>query len=174
MSRLLFLIISLLLIAACKPTIERSKEDYNPQTSQERLENDMKSLITKSDEPIVIFGSKKKPGETGGGSALSNTYLWKASIESISFMPLISTDANSGVILTDWYSAPETPNEKFKFNILVLSPELQITSLKVTAFKQVQSTSGQWRSANVNKDLVRNIEDNILKKAIAMKAKAGN
>lgn len=174
MYRILFLITGLLFITACSANIERSKEDYSPQTSEERRENDMKSLITKSDEPIVVFGSKKKSGEVGSfGSGISNTYIWKAALEGVSFMPLISVDSNSGIILTDWYSTPEAPNEKFKFNILILSPELQISSLKVTAFKQVQTSSGQWRAANVSKDLVLNIEDNILKKAIAMKAKAG-
>jgi hypothetical protein len=174
MTRIFLLLISILTISACSGKIQRTEQDYHPQTSEERLENDMKSIVTKSDEPIVIFGGKKNSGENGGGSGMSNTYIWKSALESISFMPLASVDAHSGVILTDWYSSPETPNEKFKFNILVLGPELQISSLKVTAFRQVQSVSGQWRPASVSKDLARNMEDTILKRAISMKAKAGS
>lgn len=176
MLRIFTIIATLSLVVACSsnPSIERSADDYNPQTPEERRENDMKSLITKSDEPMVIYSTKKKSSESGGGSGVSNTYLWKAALESISFMPLASVDSNSGVILTDWYSSPQTPNEKFKFNILILGSELQINSVKVSAFRQLQNASGQWRSSDVSRDLVRNIEDNILKKAIAMKAKAGS
>lgn len=160
-------------VAACNPTIERSEEDYNPQTAEDRRSTDMKSLITKNDDPVVIYGSKSS-SSTGisGGSAIANSYLWRAALESISFMPLTSVDSNSGVILTDWYGSPSTPNEKFKFNIIILSPELQISSIKVTAFRQIQGASGQWRVADVSRELVRNVEDNILKKAIAMNAKA--
>ena len=173
MFRILSIIALLGLITACNPTVERGDAEYKPQTAEERRENDMKSLITKSDEPIVIYGGKKNSSESSiGGSGVSNSYLWRAALESISFMPLVSVDANSGVILTDWYGSPQTPNEKFKFNILILNSELQISSIKVNAFRQVQSVSGQWRSADVSRELVRNVEDNILKRAIALKAKA--
>lgn len=171
MIRILSIIVLLGLITACNPTIERGDAEYKPQTSEDRRENDMKSLVTRSEDPIVIYGGKKS-SDSGGGSGFSGSYLWRAALDSISFMPLISVDANSGVILTDWYASPQTPNEKFKFNILVLNSELQISSIKVNAFRQVQTVSGQWRSADVSRELVRNVEDNILKRAIALKAKA--
>ncbi|MCT4635984.1 MAG: DUF3576 domain-containing protein [Rickettsiales bacterium] len=166
-------IILLGVVVACSPTIERGDAEYKPQTPEDRRENDMKSLVTKSDDPIVIYGGKKS-SDPGGGTGFSGGYLWRAALDSISFMPLISVDANSGVILTDWYASPQTPNEKFKFNILVLSSELQINSIKVSAFRKVQTVSGQWKSAEVSKELVRTVEDNILKRAIALKAKASN
>ena len=101
MFRILSIIALLGLLAACNANIERNAEDYNPQTAEEHRENDMKSLVTKSDDPIVIYGGKKQSSEQGGGSGFSTSYLWRAALESISFMPLISVDANSGVILTD-------------------------------------------------------------------------
>jgi hypothetical protein len=171
--RISLLIAILSFVTACNSTVERNEEDYNPQTAEDRRSNDMKSLITKSDEPMVIYGSKSGgSGGVSGGNLIANSYLWRAALDSISFMPLTSVDSNSGVILTDWYGSPSTPNEKFKFNIIVLSSELQISSIKVTAFRQIQGASGQWRAADVSRELVRNVEDNILKKAIAMNAKA--
>ena len=160
-----------ILLAACNGKVERNYKDYHPQTSEERRDSRMSSIITKSDEPIVIYGGKKSSSEIGG-TGIANSYLWKAALESIAFMPLSSSDSNGGTILTDWYSAPETPNEKFKFNIIILGPELQINSIRVTAFKQVLTASGQWRSVEASKSLARDIEDNILKKAITLKARA--
>lgn len=171
MIRIISIVLLLGVVVGCNPTIERGDAEYKPQTSEERRENDMKSLVTKSDDPIVIYGGKKSSDIGAGGSGFSGSYLWRAALDSISFMPLISVDSNSGVILTDWYASPQSPNEKFKFNILVLSSELQISSIKVSAFRQVQSVSGQWKSAEVSRELVRTVEDNILKRAIALKAK---
>lgn len=173
MIRIISIFALLGLVVACSPTIERGDAEYRPQTSEERREDDMKSLVTKSDDPIVIYGGKKN-SESGGGAGFSGSYLWRSSLDSISFMPLISVDANSGVILTDWYASPQTPNEKFKFNILILSSELQISSIKVNAFREIKTVSGQWKSAEVSKELVRTVEDKILKRAIALKAKASN
>jgi hypothetical protein len=166
------------LISACSipsSKIDRSEETYHPQTAEDRRENDMQSLLTKSDEPLVIYSSnKKKSGGGGGGgesSGIAGSYLWRAALESIAFMPLNSVDSNGGVIITDWYRAPDSHNEKLKFSIFILNPDLQISSIKVTAFRQVENL-GHWRPATVNKELSRVIEDNILRKAIALKAQA--
>ena len=131
----------------------------------------MKNIVTKTDEPIVIYGAKKDSSGGTTGTGVANSYLWKAALESMSFMPLISSDSNGGTILTDWYSPPETPNEKFKFNVFVLSNDLQINSIKITAFKQ-KLESGQWRSVTTNKELARNMEDKILRRAIALRERS--
>lgn len=168
MLRMLILLTLLWLVAACSSG--QVTHDYHPQTSRERLEDDMKSIVTKSDEPIVVYGGKASSGG-GDGSGIAGSYLWKAALESISFMPLASSDSHGGTIITDWYSSPNTPNERFKFNILILSPNLQIGSIKVNAFRQVQK-NGQWHSAEVSKEIPRNIEDNILRKAISLRVKS--
>ncbi len=173
---LLVILISIFVTSCSIPSskIDRSRETYNPQTAEDKRENDMKSLITKNDEPWVIFGGKKKSGGGGEGSDVGSSYLWKAALESISFMPLISIDSNGGVIMTDWYKAPDSNKERLKFNIFVLSKEIQLGSIKVTAFRQVDNL-GQWKAAEVSKELAQTIEDNILRKAIALRAQnSGN
>lgn len=169
-----FFVFSLLLIS-CSGEVNRGPDVYNPQVGDDRHFSEMQSLITKSDEPIVIYGGKKKgSSDSDGGSGIQNSYLWRAALESISFMPLIAVDSRGGAILTDWYSTHQSPNEKFKFNIIILSSELQINSIRVHAFKQVRNMAGQWHPVEVSKDLSRNIEDNILRKAISLKAKASS
>ena len=171
MLKILSLLACLGLVSACGGLqVERNYKDYHPEVGEDLRESKMDSILTKSKEPVVIYSSKKAASETGSGSGMAGSYLWKAALESISFMPLISSDSNGGAIITDWYADPASPNEQFKFNIFILSPELQVTSVKVTAFKQVRS-GGQWHSVAVNKELARNVEDNILKKAIALRAR---
>lgn len=172
MLRILSIVFLLSFLAACSGQVERNYKDYHPQVGEDLRNSKMNSVITKSDEPIVIYGGRKGSSETGAGTGMSGSYLWRAALDGISFMPLISSDSNGGAIITDWYSSPESPNEKFKFNIFVLSSELQINSIKVVAFKQVRNAAGQWNVVSVNKDLARNMEDDILKKAIALRAKS--
>ncbi len=167
MLRILSTIALLWLLSACNGQVT---QDYHPQTAEEQREDDMKSIVTKSDEPIVIYGGKNKSGGSEG-SGVAGSYLWRAALESISFMPLASSDSHGGTIITDWYSSPSTPNERFKFNILILSSDLQISSIKVNAFRQVYA-GGQWKSVEVSKELPRNIEDNILRKAISLRVKS--
>ena len=176
MPKIINILILLTLLTSCSGTgtVDRSDEVYNPQVGDDRHVSEMKSLITKSDEPLIIYGGKKKKSSDSMGDGVAHSYLWRASLESISFMPLIAVDANGGAILTDWYSSPKTPNEKFKFNILVLSSELQINSIKVNAFRQVKNMAGIWQPAEVSRELSQNIEDNILRKAISLKAKAAD
>ncbi len=161
----------LIVLSACNPTIERSYNDYHPQVGDDLRTSKMDSIITKSSEPIVIFSNKKQNATSDSASGMAGSYLWKAALESIAFMPLISSDSNGGAIITDWYCDPATPNEQYKFNIFILNSEIQIGSVKVTAFKQIKS-GNHWQTVAVSKDLARNVEDNILKKAIALRAKA--
>lgn len=174
--RFVFCLIAIIFTTSCsipKSKIDSSEETLHPQTAEDRREENMKSILTKSDEPLVIYSSNKKKSASGGGgySGIAGSYLWKAALESISFMPLTSVDSNGGVIITDWYQAPDSKNERLKFNILILSDELQIKSIKVTAFRQVE-TFGRWSSTEINKEFSRTVEDNILRKAIALRAAA--
>lgn len=177
MYRILAVIFALSLLAGCsnRPlNVDSSTATLHPESGEEKRMSDMGSLLTKSNEPIILYSSNKKNsgGESNdAGTGVAKSYLWRAAIESISFMPLVSVDSNGGVIATDWYSSPNSPNEKLKFNILVLNSQLQISSIKVTAFKQVYR-SGTWHSVESTKELSRTIEDNILRKAIALKAAA--
>ena len=110
-----------------------------------------------------IFGGKNKDdkGETGIGV---NSYLWRASLDTVSFMPLASADPFGGVIITDWYAAPEKPNERFKANVFILDKQLVSTGVKVKLFRQNKS-GRSWVDAEVTDDTARQLEDAILTRA---------
>ncbi len=98
-----------------------------------------------------------------------NSYLWRASLDTLSFMPLLQTDSNGGVIVTDWYVNPKNPGERMKLTVSILDRDLRADALRVAASRQVaaQGTggSGGWVDAPVQAATVQRIEDVILTKA---------
>ncbi len=93
-----------------------------------------------------------------------NGYLWRAVLDTLDFMPLQSEDAVGGVIITEWYSAPETPAEKMKVTAYILDRRLRADALKVSVFRQVRGASG-WVDAPVNPGTSTKLEDAILSRA---------
>ena len=93
-----------------------------------------------------------------------NSYLWRASLEALSFMPLVQTDSNGGVIVTDWYANPKNPGERVKITVTILDQDLRADALRVVAARQV-SQGGGWIDAPVQAATVQRLEDIILTKA---------
>ena len=93
-----------------------------------------------------------------------NAYLWRASLDTLSFMPLVQTDSNGGVIVTDWYANPNTPTERMKVTVTILDQDLRADALRVSAARQVNQ-SGQWVDAPVQAATVQKLEEVILTKA---------
>ena len=93
-----------------------------------------------------------------------NSYLWRASLETLSFMPLLQTDSAGGVIVTDWYANPKNPGERVKVTVSILDQDLRADALRVAASRQVAS-AGNWADAPVQAATVQKLEDIILTKA---------
>lgn len=93
-----------------------------------------------------------------------NSYLWRASLETLNFMPLAQVDPFGGVIVTDWYASAEAPNERFKANVYILDTNLRADALKTSIFKQTRAAGG-WTDASVDADTARQIENAILTRA---------
>ena len=119
-------------------------------------------------EDGLTFGgdSKAQPGAgtAGSGGIGVNSYLWRATLDTIAFLPVTSADPFGGVIITEWYSPPETPLERFKVNVYVLGRALRADGIRVSLFRQVQDPTG-WRDASVEEDAGRKLEDAILTRA---------
>ncbi len=93
-----------------------------------------------------------------------NSYLWRASLETLSFMPLTQADSAGGVIVTDWYSSPAKPDERVKVSVSILDQDLRADALRVAASRQVNQ-GGAWVDAPVQAATVQRLEDIILTKA---------
>ena len=93
-----------------------------------------------------------------------NSYLWRAAVDTVSFAPLLQANAQSGVIITDWYTNPKAPGERVKLTVAVLDPDLRTDALRVSASKQVYQ-NGAWVDAPVSAASVQKLEDIILTRA---------
>jgi hypothetical protein len=93
-----------------------------------------------------------------------NAYLWRAALDTVGFMPLLQTDSNGGVIVTDWFVNPNAASERMKLTVTVLDQDLRADALRVAASRQVM-TAGQWVDAPVQAATVQKLEDIILTKA---------
>jgi hypothetical protein len=93
-----------------------------------------------------------------------NSYLWRASLDTLAFMPLASADPYGGVIITDWYTNPEKPDERFKATVYILDTRLRADGLNVTVFKQIKRGDAWVDSTSSNQTQV-DIENSILTRA---------
>ena len=93
-----------------------------------------------------------------------NSYLWKAAVDTLSFAPLLQADSNGGVIVTDWYSSPNSPGERVKLTVSILDQDLRADALRVAASRQINQ-AGNWVDAPVAAATVQKLEDIILTRA---------
>lgn len=93
-----------------------------------------------------------------------NSYLWRASLDTLSFMPLLQTDSNGGVIVTDWYANPNAGGERMKLTVSILDQDLRADALRVAASRQTLA-NGQWIDSPVQAATVQKLEEIILTRA---------
>jgi len=111
------------------------------------------------------FGTSTGPeGNLSSGVGV-NTYLWRATLDTLSFMPLSSADPFGGVIITDWYSPPDAPDERFKMTAYILDRALRSDGIRVAVFRQIRGVAGDWIDAPVNPRTGSDLEDRILERA---------
>ncbi len=94
-----------------------------------------------------------------------NSYLWRATLDTLAFMPLQSADPYGGVVITDWYVNPEKPDERFKCTVYILDSRLRADGLNVTVFKEVSNGAGGWVASPTAAQTSTDIENAILTRA---------
>lgn len=115
---------------------------------------------------LTLFGDgeEEQPGGQGAGIAV-NSYLWRASLDTISFMPLASADPFGGVIITDWYNPPESQSERFKVTVYILGRDLRADGVRAAVFRQEQNGAGEWVDTAVAPTTATDLENAILTRA---------
>ena len=126
--------------------------------------------------PKGIFGGKKgislfntNPTDSTSVDTVTglsvNSFLWRATLDTLSFMPLASADPFGGVVITDWHNNPQAPNERFKVVAYILDKDLRVGALRVSVFRQEQSTAGIWTDAVTDENVHIQLETTILSRA---------
>jgi hypothetical protein len=118
------------------------------------------------DDGFFFGGPKKKDDGSGTGGGIGvNSFLWRATLDSMGFMPLASADPFGGVVITDWYASPDVPTERFKLTVYILDQQLRADAVKVALFRQVRDASGAWTDAPVDPKTPVDLENAILTRA---------
>jgi hypothetical protein len=165
MLRICVLVLSaVLVLSGCSKF--RSKDDPDvvaPVDQETKRKTNFGSIA--GDDTFVFGGSKKKGSGAQGAGMRVNSYLWSASLDAISFMPLVSADANGGVIVTDWYVDEKKPSERIKVMIKITSIELRVEAIHITIHKQ-RLSAGQWvNMSDEDRTASTELENIILTKA---------
>lgn len=149
-----------LLLAAC------SSFETEPTYQDKAREEMYKDGSVVSDKGgINLFGGEESSKSNNGSGIGVNAFLWRASLDTVSFMPLASADPFGGVIITDWYSSGDNKNERSKLNIVIRDRDLRADGVKVSVFRQTKDSKGNWVDAPASAGTATSIEDAILTKA---------
>ena len=125
---------------------------------------------------IVVFGVDKereaREGAAAAGTGLSvNAYLWRATLDTLSFMPLASADPFGGTIITEWYSPPGSQNERFRAQAYVMGRQLRSDGVRVQVFRQMLDR-GQWVDSPVSGATNAEFEDKVLARARELRSQS--
>jgi len=146
-------------------SIEPGEPEVHTDPDMEAIRKGEKRKTIFGDGGLSLFGDEEQPDEGGGGTVGVNAFLWRASLDTVSFMPVNSADIFGGIIITDWHATAEAPNERFKLNVYILGRALRADGIRVSVFRQVFTRSGQWVDAAVPVETKTKIEDSILTRA---------
>ena len=111
---------------------------------------------------VTLFGDEDEAPVSGLGV---NAFLWRATLDTISFIPLLSADPFGGVIITDWYAPPESSDERFKMTVYILGRTLRADGVRVSVFRQQRGEDGLWEDRPTSADTAVSLEDKILDRA---------
>jgi hypothetical protein len=126
------------------------------------------------EEGFSLFGGDSNAEQAAGSGGIPvNSFLWRGALDSISFMPLLSTDPFGGVIVTDWYQPDAKAEERIKLSVLILTPTLRADGVRVTSFRQVRDGQGNWADQPANPQVARDVENIILTRARELRVAAG-
>ncbi|MBY0355102.1 MAG: DUF3576 domain-containing protein [Rickettsiales bacterium] len=160
------LLSALLILCGCADDGEKLSAGRPIASDRARWEN--RGRVTGDEDTgggFTLFGGEKK-GEAAAGSPIGvNSFLWRATLDTLSFMPIASADPFGGVVITDWYEDPQTPGERFKVNALILDRTLRADGVRISVFKQKKDASAQWADTQVEPSVGREVEDTILTRA---------
>ena len=165
MDKILKFLIFSILIASC------AKND--PSTGEKVLiETDpYKKAREFADKGGGIFGDINKINKSQGTNFefASSNVLWRATLKSLDFLPLLNADYTGGVIIYDWYSQTGNPKEQIKISVQFLNNELRSDSIKIIAHKKICETAERCSNSTLDQNFANSIKDSIITSARTLK-----
>ncbi|NGM23646.1 DUF3576 domain-containing protein [Roseomonas stagni] len=161
-------------LAGCSTLSENMRvpeiDEYNNDSRRARV----RGRLT-GEDGILIFGNDRGSQRGGGAGEQSgigvNAFLWRASLDTLSFMPLASADPFGGVLITDWYSPPGTTGERFRATAYILGRQLRSDGVRIAIFRQ-ELRGNAWVDVPVSAGTASELEDQVLSRARELRSQA--
>lgn len=172
---LLASVVALPLLGACSSGRLVGNDEYGSNSQRSRVQG----RLGGAGDGLLIFGVDRSAqaqnaaaaGAAAGGGMTVNAYLWRATLDTLSFMPLASADPFGGVVITDWYSPPAAQGERFKATAYVLGRQLRSDGVRVQVFRQVNRNGG-WVDAPASSATSSEMEDRVLARARELRSQS--
>ena len=155
----LYLLTILALLFSCSKNENQSQEIFEPNVD--------KRARAAVEGGVTVFGNRSS-GSTTYEFASSNV-LWRATLKSLDFLPLINADYSGGVIIYDWYSQSNNPKEQIKISVQFLNNELRSDSIKITAHKKICDNADRCSNSTLDQNFANSIKENIIASARTLK-----
>jgi hypothetical protein len=164
--RVITLIISLIFLTNCNKADPTTGEVIRIEPDPDKRAREF------ADKGGGIFGDINKVGKSSGGGSFefaSSNVLWRATLKSLDFLPLLNADYSGGVIIYDWYSQTNNPREQIKISVQFLNNELRSDSVKITAHKKICETVERCSNSTLDQNFANSIKDSIIASARTLK-----
>jgi len=160
------LLVFIIILSSCsnKPNKEENigtQEKFEP-SAYERAKNFAEK------NPVTLFGKDSKDKNTNFDFSTSNV-LWRASLKTLDFIPLVTVDYSGGIIITDWYSEGKSKQEQIKIQVRFFSTELRSDSVQVTSYKKICEINNVCSNISGNENFNKEIKDLIINTARQIK-----
>ncbi len=160
-----------LLLPACGGQVSYEGVEDTTRTPEGRFERDIddpdRQTVFGKGGVNALFDSTREDG-AGGGLGV-NAFLWRASLDTFAFLPLLSADPLGGVVVYDWYAPPDTRGERFKVTVYILDTRLRSDVLRVALNRQERAEDGAWYEAAVDPETTLALENAVLTRARQMR-----
>jgi hypothetical protein len=166
-------VLSLILVLAALTACGGADREDEYNTDKQRNARYQYGSAASEKGGILLFGDRddKRAKDLAAASGIGvNGFLWRAALDTVSFMPITSADPFGGTIITDWYAPASSPNERIKLSVFVLTRELRADGIKVSVFRQVKEGTG-WADAQTTPATAGSVEDAILTRARQLRVK---
>ena len=140
-------------------TGEKVLEETNTRTKAEQFR----------DRQGGIFGAIGQNKSSNTFEFSTSNVLWRATLKSLDFLPLMNADYSGGVIIYDWYSQTNNPKEQIKISVQFLNNELRSDSIKITAHKKICENMDRCSNSTIDQNFANSIKENIIASARMLK-----
>ena len=162
-------LVLLLATAGCSLLPTSDEEQQYPKSEEQRRKEKLGKVT--GEEGLTLGGASEKKDDSSKNPLAVNSFLWRATLDTLAFLPITAADPWGGTILTDWYEDAASPGERYKLNVLILDRQLRADSLKITSFRQQKTPAGDWKDVATDPALARKLEDTVLTRARELRVK---